>query len=66
MNVQNCKTLIESEGHVKGTPNNPKGKETKLEELEIVVRPYDGGPLDSDGRQTLIVLKESTPIVEKK
>ena len=45
------------------TPNGPKGKET--EELEII-DPYDGEPLDGDGCQTLIVLKETKPIVENK
>lgn len=42
---------------MKDTPNDPKGKETETEELEIVGL-YDG--------DTLMVLKEATPTLEKK
>ena len=42
---------------MKDTQNDPKGKETQIEELEIIGS-YDG--------ETLMVLKETTPNVEKK
>ena len=51
------KNLIDNEGDVKDTPDDPKGKETETE-TEIASPPHDG--------KTLMVLKEIAPTVEKK
>ena len=48
---------------MKDSPYNNKGKETEESE---VVDPYYWEPLDDDGCQTLIVLKEITPTIKKK